>query len=295
MSREKKLLPDIRVSKLPNGYAFTYEGEEFMCFSPMMLVAEVMARVGGANSDEMDKGSLLHCLFEVMLGQQYAKDVDKLKATVTRLENLYATRIAKLDKQIAILDEAIAKHETMKKQLETTTELANKMSDAYKDAYKPYDEYNKRITKLEGDTMKMESHFKSATAQASTLLKEINQTLAAAKRDERELSARATQLVSKLELRDTISKHEPAGDAEWTEEEPAGDAAGTVVTEQPADEGGNKPDKSGGTKRGRKPAIKHSAAITTRGKGGRNKAADAKVLAEMEKQLQEHWNEKGIK
>jgi hypothetical protein len=284
MQREKKLLPDIRVSKLPNGYAFTYEGEEFMCFSPMMLVAEVMARVGGANSDEMDKGSLLHCLFEVMLGQQYANDVDKLKATVTRLENLYATRIAKLDKQIAILDDAINKHDAMKKQLETTTELANKMSEAYKEAYKPYDEYNKRITKLEGDTMKMESHFKSATSQASTLLKDINQTLAAAKRDERELSARATQLVSKLELRDTISKNEPAGDA-----------AGTVVTEQPADEGGDKPDKSGGTKSGRKPAIKHSAAITTRGKGGRNKAADAKVLAEMEKQLQDHWDEKGIK
>ena len=294
MSREKKLLPDIRVSKLPNGYAFTYEGEEFMCFSPMMLVAEVMARVGGANSDEMDKGSLLHCLFEVMLGQQYAKDVDKLKAAVTRLENLYAKRIEQLDKQIAILDDAIAKHETMKKQLETTTELANKMSEAYKEAYKPYDEYNKRITKLEGDTMKMESHFKSATAQASTLLKEINQTLAAAKRDERELSARATQLVSKLELRDTISKHEPAGDAAGTVEEHAGDTAGTM-TEQPADECGNKPDKSGGTKRGRKPAIKHSAAITTRGKGGRNKDADAKVLAEMEKQLQEHWDENGIK
>ena len=294
MSREKKLLPDIRVSKLQNGYAFTYEGEEFMCFSPMMLVAEVMARVGGANSDEMDKGSLLHCLFEVMLGQQYAKDVDKLKATVTRLENLYATRIAKLDKQIAILDDAINKHEQMKKQLETTAELANKMSDAYKDAYKPYDEYNKRITKLEGDTMKMESHFKSATAQASTLLKDINQTLAAAKRDERELSARATQLVSKLELRDTISKHEPARDAAGTVEEPAGDTDRTV-TEQPADEGGNKPDKSGGTKRGHKPAIKHSAAITTRGKGGRNKDADAKVLAEMEKQLQEHWDENGIK
>ena len=294
MSREKKLLPDIRVSKLPNGYAFTYEGEEFMCFSPMMLVAEVMARVGGANSDEMDKGSLLHCLFEVMLGQQYAKDVDKLKAAVTRLENLYAKRIEQLDKQIAILDDAIAKHETMKKQLETTTELANKMSEAYKEAYKPYDEYNKRITKLEGDTMKMESHFKSATAQASTLLKEINQTLAAAKRDERELSARATQLVSTLELRDTISKHEPAGDAAGTVEEHAGDTAGTM-TEQPADECGNKPDKSGGTKRGRKPAIKHSAAITTRGKGGRNKDADAKVLAEMEKQLQEHWDENGIK
>ena len=292
MSREKKLLPDIRVSKLPNGYAFTYEGEEFMCFSPMMLVAEVMARVGGANSDEMDKGSLLHSLFEVMLGQQYAKDVDKLKATVTRLENLYATRIAKLDKQIAILDEAIAKHETMKKQLETTTELANKMSEAYKEAYKPYDEYNRRIMKLENDTMKMEAHFKSATTQASTLLKEINQTLAAAKKDERELAARATQLVSKLELRDSLKKNEHAGDAAGTVEEPAADASGA---EQPADEGGDKPDKSDGTKRGRKPAIKHSADITTRGKGGRNKDADAKVLAEMEKQLQEHWDENGIK
>ena len=287
MSREKKLLPDIRVSKLPNGYAFTYEGEEFMCFSPMMLVAEVMARVGGANSDEMDKGSLLHCLFEVMLGQQYAKDVDKLKATVTRLENMYAKRIEQLDKQIAILDEAIAKHETMKKQLETTTELSNKMSEAYKEAYKPYDEYNRRIMKLENDTMKMESHFKSATAQASTLLKEIELTLRSAQKDERQVSARAAQLVNRLEHRLKTDKNEFN-----EEEQPAGDAAGTV-TERPADEGGDKPDKSGRKKPGPKPKINHSAAVTTRGKGARNKAADAQVLAEMESQLEEHWEKKG--
>ena len=285
MPREKKLMPDIRVSKLPNGYAFTYEGEEFMCFSPMMLVAEVMARVGGANSDEMDKGSLLHCLFEVMLGQQYAKDVDKLKATVTRLENLYATRIAKLDKQIAILDEAIAKHETMKKQLETTTELANKMSEAYKDAYKPYDEYNRRIMKLENDIMKMESHFKSATAQAATLLKEIELTLRSSQKDERLISAKAAQLVNRLERRVNGERNE------FNAEEPAGDAAGTV--EQSADEGGKKPDKSGRKKPGPKPKINHSAAVTTRGKGARNKAADAQVLAEMESQLEEHWEKKG--
>ena len=286
MPREKKLLPDIRVSKLPNGYAFTYEGEEFMCFSPMMLVAEVMARVGGANSDEMDKGSLLHCLFEVMLGQQYAKDVDKLKATVTRLENLYAKRIEQLDKQIAILDDAIAKHETMKKQLETTTELANKMSEAYKEAYKPYDEYNRRIMKLENDTMKMESHFKSATAQASTLLKEIELTLRSSQKDERLISAKAAQLVNRLERRVNGERNEFN-----EEEEPAGNTAGTV--EQPADEGGDKPDKSGRKKPGPKPKINHNAAVTTRGKGARNKAADAQVLAEMESQLEEHWEKKG--
>ena len=291
MSREKKLLPDIRVSKLPNGYAFTYEGEEFMCFSPMMLVAEVMARVGGANSDEMDKGSLLHCLFEVMLGQQYAKDVDKLKATVTRLENLYAKRIEQLDKQIAILDEAIAKHETMKKQLETTTELANKMSEAYKEAYKPYDEYNRRIMKLENDTMKMEAHFKSATTQASTLLKEIELTLRSAQKDERQVSARAAQLVNRLEHRLKTDKNEFNAEEPAADTEPAGYTAGTV--EQPADEGGNKPDKSGRKKPGPKPKVKHSAAVTTRGKGARNKAADAQVLAEMESQLEEHWEKKG--
>ena len=286
MKEEKKLMPDIRVSKLPNGYAFTYESEEFMCFSPMMLVAEVMARVGGANSDEMDKGSLLHCLFEVMLGQQYAKDVDKLKATVTRLENLYATRIAKLDNQMAILDEAIAKHETMKKQLETTTELANKMSEAYKEAYKPYDEYNRRIMKLENDTMKMEAHFKSATAQASTLLKEIELTLRSAQKDERQVSARAAQLVNRLEHRLKTDKNEFN-----EEEQPAGDTARTV--EQSADEGGDKPDKIGRKKPGPKPKAKHSAAVTTRSKGARNKAADAQVLAEMESQLQDHWKKKG--
>ena len=279
-------MPDIKVSKLPNGYAFTYDGEEFMCFSPMMLVAEVMARVGGANSDEMDKGSLLHCLFEVMLGQQYAKDVDKLKATVTRLENLYAKHIEQLDKQIAILDEAIAKHETMKKQLETTTELVNKMSEAYKEAYKPYDEYNRRIMKLENDTMKMEAHFKSATAQASTLLKEIELTLRSSQKDERLISAKAAQLVNRLERRVNGDKNEFN-----EEEQPADDAAGIV--EQSADEGGYKPDKSGRKKPGPKPKVKHSVAVTTRGKGTRNKAADAQVLAEMESQLEEHWEKKG--
>ena len=39
--------------------------------------------------------------------------------------------------------------------------------------------------------------------------------------------------------------------------------------------------------------AKHSAAVTTRGKGARNKAADAQVLAEMESQLEEHWEKKG--
>ena len=101
------------------------------------------------------------------------------------------------------------------------------------------------------------------------------------------MSARAAQLVNRLEHRLKTDKNEFNED-----EQPAGDAAGTV-TEQPADEGGDKPDKSGRKKPGPKPKINHSPAVTTRGKGGRNKAADAKVLAEMESQLQDHWDKKG--
>lgn len=282
MKKENQMMPDINVRKLPNGYAFRYEGEEFMAFTPMMLVAEVMARVGSGQTKEMDNGSLLHCLFEVMLGQQYAKDVDKLKQTASKLEHDYNERIIKLDKQISILDDAIAKYETMKKQLDETTELTNKMAEGYQKAYEPYNEYNKRILKLERDTMRIESHFKDATTQASTLLKEIELTLKSSQQDERLLTARVSQLVAKLERRVKEEKNQTQ------KESPAADAT-TPVVEHSADEGGYKPDKSEKTNTKEKKPAKTSVP-KQKGKGSRNKAADEKIIEIIKHKANENPN-----
>ena len=99
-----KSLKKIKVSTLPNGYSLTYGESEFMYFNEVDLLAGFLARVGSGETKDMEKGSILNCLFDVMLGEKYAKDVERLTQTINRLESDYASRIEKLNSQISILN-----------------------------------------------------------------------------------------------------------------------------------------------------------------------------------------------
>ena len=230
----------------------------------------------------MEKGTILNCLFDVMLGEKYAKDVAKLNDTVNRLAETYSSRIIKLTEQINILNDAIAQHETLKKQLETTTELTNKMAEGYKRAYQPYDEYNRRISRLEANTMKMESKFSTVTDKAELKLQQIERVLERSEDQEKLLSAKVKMLYGKIEQ--MKGKEQPADTTSITEtpeEAPNDDDDGrdaAVDAEPKKTAKADKKDKS--TKTGKT------------GKGGRSKG-DAAVLEEMEKQLQDHWDKRG--
>ena len=275
-----KHLKQISLQTVPNGYAFSYDGHEFLYFNEVDLLAGMMVRIGSGETKEMEKGTILNSLFDVMLGEKYAKDVSKLSDTVNRLAETYSSRIAKLTEQINILNDAIAKHETLKKQLETTTELTNKMAEGYKQAYQPYDEYNRRISRLEANTMKMESKFNTVTGKAEWKLQQIERVLERSEEQEKLLSAKVKMLFGKIEQ--TKGKEQPV--TETLEEAPDDDDDGraAAVDDEPKKRKktykADKKDKS--TKTGKT------------GKGGRSKG-DAAVLAEMEKQLQEHWDKKG--
>lgn len=280
-----KHLKQISLQTVPNGYAFSYDGHEFLYFNEVDLLAGIMAHIGSGETKEMEKGTILNCLFDVMLGEKYAKDVAKLNDTVNRLAETYSSRIAKLTEQINILNDAIAQHETLKKQMETTTDLTNKMAEGYKRAYQPYDEYNRRITRLEANTMKMESRFSTVTDKAELKLQQIERVLERSEDQEKLLSAKVQMLFGKIEQ--TKGKEQPADTTAITEtheEAPNDDDDGraAAVDVEPKKRlltaKADKKDKS--TKTGKT------------GKGGRSKG-DAAVLAEMEKQLQEHWDKKG--
>lgn len=280
-----KHLKQISLQTVPNGYAFSYDGHEFLYFNEVDLLAGMMVRIGSSETKEMEKGTILNSLFDVMLGEKYAKDVSRLNDTVNRLAETYSSRIAKLTEQINILNDAIAKHETLKKQVETTTELTNKMAEGYKQAYQPYDEYNRRISRLEANTMKMESKFNTVTGKAEWKLQQIERVLERSEEQEKLLSAKVKMLFGKIEQ--TKGKEQPADTtsiAETHEEAPDDDEDGkaAAVDDEPKKRKktakADKKDKS--TKTGKT------------GKGGRSKG-DAAVLAEMEKQLQEHWDKKG--
>lgn len=277
-----KDLKQISLQTVPNGYAFSYDGHEFLYFNEVDLLAGIMAHIGSGETKEMEKGTILNCLFDVMLGEKYAKDVAKLNDTVNRLAETYSSRIIKLTEQINILNDAIAQHETLKKQLETTTELTNKMAEGYKRAYQPYDEYNRRISRLEANTMKMESKFSTVTDKAELKLQQIERVFKHSEDQEKLLSAKVQMLLGKIEQ--MKGKEQPADTTAITEtheEAPNDDDDGrtaAVDAEPTKTAKADKKDKS--TKTGKT------------GKGGRSKG-DAAVLEEMEKQLQDHWDKRG--
>ena len=271
-----KHLKLISLQTVPNGYSFSYDGHDFLYFNEVDLLAGIMAHIGSGETKEMDKGTILNCLFDVMLGEKYAKDVAKLNDTVNRLAETYSSRIAKLAEQINILNDAIAQHETLKKQLETTTELTNKMAEGYKRAYQPYDEYNRRISRLEANTMKMENKFSTVTDKAELKLQQIERVLKRSEDQEKLLSAKVQMLFGKIEQ--TKGKEQPV--TETHEEAPNDDDDGRAATVD-AEQKTAKADKKD-----------HSTKTGKTGKGGRSKG-DAAVLAEMEKQLNEHWDKKG--
>lgn len=275
-----KHLKQISLQTVPNGYAFSYDGHEFLYFNEVDLLAGMMVRIGSGETKEMEKGTILNSLFDVMLGEKYAKDVSRLNDTVNRLAETYSSRIAKLTEQINILNDAIAKHETLKKQVETTTELTNKMAEGYKQAYQPYDEYNRRISRLEANTMKMESKFSTVTDKAELKLHLIERVLERSEEQEKLLSAKVRMLFGKIEQ--TKGKEQPV--TETHEEAPDDD-----------DDGGSAAVDDEPKKRKKTDKAENKAKSTKTGKtgkGGRSKG-DAAVLAEMEKQLQEHWDKKG--
>ena len=196
----KKVIKNIQLTTAPNGYTLKIDNNEFFYFNEVDLLAGFIARIGSGETKEMEKEDILNTMFNVMLGQKYAKEIDKLNDTVNRLTTIYTERIGKLSAEIKVIDEAIEKHATMKKQLELVTKMTKEMQDGYEDACKPYTEYKLRINDLEKDTGRMEEHFKTATTQATSLLTFIRETIDKLNQDERLLAARADML-AKIEYR----------------------------------------------------------------------------------------------
>lgn len=62
---EKKKLPNIRVETLPNGYAMKVEGYQYMMFSPMALLEEMMMRVGVGEMKYFDRTFLRNVMTAV--------------------------------------------------------------------------------------------------------------------------------------------------------------------------------------------------------------------------------------
>ena len=267
----KKVFKKIVVMTHPNGYSLNIEGEEFMYFNELDLLLGFLSHVGTGKTDDMEKSDLINALFNMMLGQKYTQDVDKLKMTVNRMEARYADVTAKMQRELEKVKEANERHEKLTKRTEELTKLVDEMQQGYQKAYKPYDEYNKRISKLESQTTKMESNFNAATNESQMLLKQIQSTYENLNDLVNKLASRGDMMIGRMVKQveknaANMAEKKPddeGGDvATFQGDKPAGDAAGTAAGESVVAETDAKPKRKGGRPKkadGDKPAKKPRA------------------------------------
>ena len=282
----KKVFKKIVVMTHPNGYSLNIEGEEFMYYNELDLLLGFLSRVGTGNTNDMEKGDLINALFNVMLGQKYTQDVDKLKMTVKKLEARYTDVTSKLQRELEKVKEANERHDKLTKRTEELTKLVDEMKQGYQKAYKPYDEYNKRISKLESQTSKMESHFNAATNEATTLLKSINTMHDDLEKKINKLSSRGDMMIGRMinqvernaaNMAEQKPDDEGGDGAAFQDDKPNGDAADTTADESVVAETDGAP-----------------AEADPKHKGGRPKKADADKKAKPKRETPRQKRDKAI-
>ena len=293
----KKVFKKIVVMTHPNGYSLNIEGEEFMYFNELDLLLGFLSHVGTGKTDDMEKSDLINALFNMMLGQKYTQDVDKLKMTVNRLEARYTDVTAKMQRELEKVKEANERHEKLTKRTEELTKLVDEMQQGYQKAYEPYDEYNKRISKLESQTTKMESHFNAATNESQMLLRSINTMHDDLEKKINKLSSRGDMMIGRMinqVERNAANMADQKPDDEGGDGGtfPAGEEAGTTAGESVVAETDAKPKRKGGRPKkadGDKPAKKPRAKKADADKKAKPKAEtprqkrDREILEKMMK------------
>lgn len=204
----KKNLSKINLSTLPNGYALTVDGKEYMYFNEIDLLAGFMGHVGMREVDYADRGTILSSLMSAMLGDTFTDAVATLKQRVSLLSGKYETTMAKMDDAIAYVNNAQNQIERLEKDIKN-------LQDGFREAL---NENNK---------------LKSDTASAFTMINDIQKKCDKA---QNELVNIVTVMKSKGEADEG---HEPdkSGDAngQSAESTDAGKRKGRRVSRKDAD------------------------------------------------------------
>ena len=111
-SRSKELQHKVSVSTLPNGYAFTVDDKEYLCFSAEQLVNEVFVRLALGELEYMNKDTIAAVL------EAAAKWQDMKDALMANAELIASARRAHANEIIALGAQAKANERAEKLQLE---------------------------------------------------------------------------------------------------------------------------------------------------------------------------------
>ena len=157
----------VSVQTHPNGYGLEVNGEKFMYFNEVELMAGFMSHVGLGETKSMEKGTILSMLMAAMLGDAYTDAVTTLKQRVGLLTSQYNTTIERMDKAIEYVNQA---ENTINGLMKRINDLEQKMKGTEADHAenkKVVDEAKKKLADIE----KKADDVYNSLANSATILK----------------------------------------------------------------------------------------------------------------------------
>lgn len=155
-----KNLKKIAIQTAPNGYSLTIGTSSFLYFNELDLLAGFMAHLGTEDSRPIDRANLLSTVFSLMIGEEYTKSVENLKAKVDMLTKLTDTAMTQLGIKLQRANEILAEFDCVEKSIKTLTDDNKFIKEQYKEAKKDNDMIvgvvadNKTIIKTYQETIK---------------------------------------------------------------------------------------------------------------------------------------------
>ena len=255
----KSNLQKVSVSTLPNGYSLKVDGQEYMYFNMMDLLAGFMVHIGLQETDYMDKGNILTMLFQTMIGQEWEKNITAMRNRIKDMEE-------KLNKTLSHLEQTAATGDRMEPRI---------------------NELNEAVKKLQEDIDKQKAENRKALMDVRETAKTAKDTAAEFKKESKTLK----DCIVKIEKGvDDVKQMKEMADKHLKTVELYERRLGNIIQEQPATKKetkkDNEPSKSGKTTKKRGGRNKEADAAVA-------EVAKEQHLEEMEEKLKEHWDKKG--
>ena len=278
---EKSELQKISVKTLPNGYELKANGHEYMYFNIMDLLAGFMVHVGLQDTDYMEKGNILTMLFQTMIGQEWEKNIAAMRNRIKDMED-------KVGRTLSHLEQTAATGDRLEPKIEDLNEQVKKLQNSIEKQKTDNNRALMDVRESSQTAIKTAKEFHMETKA----LKEVVDKVKKAAEDVKAMKQMAEEHLKTVELYERRlenilpddKKKKPSNKERYAKKE---------IEPSKSEE---KPDEETSGTTAKK--------TTKKNVGGRNKAADAAVQEEAEKQreeelerqLQEHWkNDPNIK
>lgn len=169
-------MKEIKVTTLPNGYGLDVDGEGFMYFNELDLLAGFMVHVGAREAKPMENGDMLSALASAMIGHEYAKNVEQLRDRMSVIYNKQVGAMKDVDNVTKYVNDCMPKFKTFRGRVDELDRILKVAAENYREATAPVSEAKammdglaKQISNAQDKIKKYEKFFENVDEEAKRM------------------------------------------------------------------------------------------------------------------------------